>query len=118
MLKIEFVSVLKTFGNYFTSLANKVTEIKCLGRQLVQTFFGLFHYLDQNKDNLCVCIFVYLCQNKPKHLANGIDVINNKPKLRTYKKFKASLDPANYLTWNLQKSERSLFAQFRCGIYS
>ena len=53
---------------------------------------------------------------KQYHGDNWIDVVNNKPKLRTYKKFKTSLDPANCLTWNLQKSERSLFAQFRCGI--
>ena len=53
---------------------------------------------------------------KQYHGDNWIDVVNNKPKLRTYKKFKTSLDPANYLTWNLQRSERSLFTQFRCGI--
>ena len=50
------------------------------------------------------------------HEDNWKDVVNNKPELRKYKKIKTSLDPANYLTWNLQKSERSLFAQFRCGI--
>ena len=53
---------------------------------------------------------------KQYHGDNGIDVVNNKPKLRTYKKCKTSLDPTNYLTWNLPKYERSLFAEFRCGI--
>ena len=31
------------------------------------------------------------------HEDNWKDVVNNKAKLRTYKKFKTSLDPTNYL---------------------
>ncbi len=37
-------------------------------------------------------------------------------KLRTYTLFKNDFKQEHYLQLNLKKSERSLFAQFRCGI--
>ena len=42
--------------------------------------------------------------------------IENKPKLRTYVKFKHTLDSENYVTANLCRKKRSLMAQFRMGI--
>ena len=42
--------------------------------------------------------------------------VNNKPKLRTYKTFKTSFETSKYIKWNLEKSDRSLLAQFMCGI--
>ena len=50
------------------------------------------------------------------HEDNWKDVVNNKPKLRKYKKFKTSLDPANYLNLEFTKVWKVSFAQFRCGI--
>ena len=40
----------------------------------------------------------------------------SKPKLRTYKIFKHKLEPETYLTSNISRSKRSIFAQFRSGI--
>ena len=42
--------------------------------------------------------------------------VNNKPKLRTYKTFKTSFETSEYMKWNSEKSDRSLLAQFMCGI--
>ena len=42
--------------------------------------------------------------------------VNKKPKLRTYKIFKTSFETYEYIKWNLEKSDRSLLAQFMCGI--
>ena len=42
--------------------------------------------------------------------------VNNKPKLRTYKTFKTSFETSKFIKWNLEKSDRSLLAQFMCGI--
>ena len=40
----------------------------------------------------------------------------NVPKLRTYLQFKQSFKTEKYLTMNLTRSERSVMAQFRCGV--
>ena len=42
--------------------------------------------------------------------------IENKPKLRTYVKFKHTLETENYVTANLCRKKRSLMAQCRIGI--
>lgn len=42
--------------------------------------------------------------------------IENKPKLRTYKIFKQEFGKENFLGLNLERSERSFLAKFRCGI--
>ena len=38
------------------------------------------------------------------------------PKLRTYRTFKTSFSTESYVELNLKRSERSVMAQFRCGI--
>ena len=38
------------------------------------------------------------------------------PKLRSYVKYKTEYCPERYVTMNLKRNERSLLAQFRCGI--
>ena len=38
------------------------------------------------------------------------------PKLRTYRTFKSSFSRESYVELNLKRSERSVMAQFRCGI--
>ena len=38
------------------------------------------------------------------------------PKLRTYVMFKTSYSPEKYVLLNLKRNERSMLAQFRCGI--
>ncbi len=43
-------------------------------------------------------------------------LVESKPKLRTYKLFKHKLEPEIYLTKNISRSKRSVFAQYRCGI--
>ncbi len=42
--------------------------------------------------------------------------VQSKPKLRTYKLFKHKLEPEIYLTKNISRSKRSIFAQYRSGI--
>ena len=42
--------------------------------------------------------------------------VQSKPKLRTYKLFKHKLEPEIYLTKNISRSKRSIFAQYRCGV--
>ena len=52
------------------------------------------------------------------HEDNWKDVVNNKPKLRIYKKFKTTLDHPNYLTWNLQNSKGLFLPNFDVEFYS
>ena len=40
----------------------------------------------------------------------------NVPKLRSYIKFKICFKTEKYLTLNLNRNERSVMAQFRCGV--
>ena len=42
--------------------------------------------------------------------------VQNSPKLRTYKLFKTNFKTEQYIVLNLEKNERSMLAQFRCGI--
>ena len=44
------------------------------------------------------------------------DKCRNVPKLRTYMQFKHSFKTETYLTMNLNRNERSVMAQFRCGV--
>ena len=44
------------------------------------------------------------------------DKVRNTPKLRTYLKFKTTYETENYVKLNLQRKERSVLAQFRCGV--
>ena len=43
-------------------------------------------------------------------------IIQNVPKLRSYKRFKHSFDCEQYVVTNLKKYERSILCQFRCSI--
>ena len=43
-------------------------------------------------------------------------IIESKPKLRTYTKFKHEFKTENYIILNLSKHERSIITQFRAGI--
>ena len=45
-----------------------------------------------------------------------VDSVQNVPKLRTYIKFKTEFITESYVMFNLTKCERSMLAQFRCGI--
>jgi hypothetical protein len=45
-----------------------------------------------------------------------IETVQNTPKLRTYKLFKCNFNTEDYVLFNLSKYERSIIAQFRCGI--
>ena len=45
-----------------------------------------------------------------------VDSVQNVPKLRTYIKFKTEFRTESYAMFNLTKCERSMLAQFRCGI--
>ena len=40
----------------------------------------------------------------------------SKPKLRTYVQLKVTFGVENYVSMNISKYKRSLYAQFRCGI--
>ncbi|KAK6171961.1 hypothetical protein SNE40_018378 [Patella caerulea] len=42
--------------------------------------------------------------------------LSNSPKLRTYAVFKNEFKTENYLVFNLPRNERSILAQFRCGV--
>ena len=42
--------------------------------------------------------------------------VNCKPKLRSYKLFKISLQTEDYIKCRMSKQQRSLLARFRCGI--
>ena len=42
--------------------------------------------------------------------------VESKPKLRNYKLYKTELSPEPYVTKNLNRYKRSIFAQLRCGI--
>ena len=42
--------------------------------------------------------------------------VQNKPKLRTYRLFKADIDIESYIKYHMSKRKRSLLAQFRFGI--
>ena len=42
--------------------------------------------------------------------------VENKPKLRTFKKYKNTFETTDYLRLSVNRSERSLLAKFRCGI--
>ena len=44
------------------------------------------------------------------------ETVESSPKLRTYKLFKQSFGAEKYLLLNCDKYERSVLAQFRCGI--
>ena len=44
------------------------------------------------------------------------DKCRNVPRLRTYIQFKQSFKRENYLTMNMNRNERSVMAQFRCGV--
>ena len=44
------------------------------------------------------------------------DTIKQTPKLRTYVTFKTEFNTEEYIKMNLQRNERSILAQFRCGI--
>ena len=44
------------------------------------------------------------------------DKCTNVPKLRSYIKFKTCFKTEKYLTLNLNRNERSVMAQFRCGV--
>ncbi|MCG8049515.1 MAG: reverse transcriptase family protein, partial [Candidatus Thiodiazotropha endolucinida] len=44
------------------------------------------------------------------------DKVRTSPKLRTYITFKTSYETENYVKMNLQRNERSILAQFRCGV--
>ena len=54
-------------------------------------------------------LFSYYAESWP-------DKVRNTPKLRTYMKFKTSYQTENYVKINMQRNERSILAQFRCGI--
>ena len=45
-----------------------------------------------------------------------IESVNSKPKLRTYKLFKAQLVPEDYVLRLMSRYHHSTFAKFRCGI--
>ena len=45
-----------------------------------------------------------------------LENVNKKPKLRSYITFKSEFGEENYLKINLTRTERSMLAQFRCGI--
>lgn len=51
-----------------------------------------------------------------KYAHEWFDMNENSPKLRTYKTFKSFFQIEPYVKMNLSKSERSMMAQFRCGI--
>lgn len=59
-----------------------------------------------------------VAESKLKDLYNTqwIDMVERSPKLRTYKTFKNCFKTEDYILLNLSKNERSLLAQFRCGI--
>jgi hypothetical protein len=44
------------------------------------------------------------------------NLVQAKPKLRTYNKFKEDIKTENYVKYCIQRRRRSLFAQFRIGI--
>jgi len=52
------------------------------------------------------------------HSKSWIQTVQSSPKLRTYKLFKNTFETENYIELNLTKHERSVLAQFRCGILS
>ena len=41
--------------------------------------------------------------------------MSNKPKLRTYRKFKSHIEPEDYVIMNLNRTERSVLAKLRAG---
>ncbi|CAC5370583.1 unnamed protein product [Mytilus coruscus] len=43
--------------------------------------------------------------------------LSNSPKLRTYRTFKSTYSTESYIKLNLKRSERSVLAHFRCGIF-
>ena len=54
-------------------------------------------------------LFSYYAESWP-------DKVRNTPKLRTHLKFKTTHETENYVKLNLQRNERSVLAQFRCGV--
>jgi len=50
------------------------------------------------------------------HSESWIQTVQSSPKLRTYKLFKNTFETEHYIKLNLKKHERSMLAQFRCGI--
>ena len=79
----------------------------------------LFETLDMKNifENLNLCdINLAIVKLRGNFETNWKIEVNNKPKLRIYKTFKTSFETSKYIKWNLEKSDRSLLAQFMCGL--
>ena len=66
----------------------------------------------------CTPVDLALCREKlyDKMKRKWTDDVNEKPKLRTYVKFKSECGTEPYVQANLSRAERSILAQFRTGI--
>ena len=71
-------------------------------------------YSYKTKETVDMCLvkqklFSYYAESWP-------DKVRNTLKLRTYRQFKTSYETETYVKLNLLRNERSVLAQFRCGV--
>ena len=68
--------------------------------------------------NNCNVVDLSVAKTNMTHVYNNQwkHTVENTPKLRTYKLFKESFKTEQYVNINMSKHERSMMAQFRCGI--
>ena len=71
-------------------------------------------YSYETKETVDMCLvkqklFSYYAESWP-------DKVRNTPKLRTYRQLKTSYETETYVKLNLLRNERSVLAQFRCGV--
>jgi len=94
-------------ADYNSDRANWCKDIKS-----IMTSFNL---LDQYNSKMPVSLTHCKSLSRTHYYEKWLHEVKNVAKLRTYQQFKCTFECEQYLNMDLQKNERSIMAQFRCG---
>ena len=97
----------------FKSEYGKENDGWCNDVESIFDQIGLKHIYDD-----CVTCDIHECKRRLMELLQRefLEDIKNKPKLRSYVKFKSEYATASYLCMGMSREKRSLLGQLRCGI--